>query len=163
MTLYRACVLQKLLYGAPESWAPTESQLQQLEVFNTTCLRSIIGAPHRHPSMISNEELYRVTGQGRIREILRKRRLAWLGHVARKQEPGAATRHLLFATAPGGRKTRAIGGAASTWGAVAARDLEEVYGSREAAKDWHSECLNRTRWQKRVAPRGEEEESDMID
>ena len=97
MRIYKTVVVPALIYGAAESWAPTQAQEQQLDVFNTTCLRRILGV-RRGPGMMSNDRLYSITGQTPISQWLRMHRLRWLGHVARMPDSSNVKR-LLFATA----------------------------------------------------------------
>ena len=173
MTFYKACVLPVLLYGAPESWAPTAAQQCRLDVFNTTCLRSMVGASRRHSGMISNAELYELTGQPAISTMMQQRRLMWLGHVARKPD-SCDTKQLMFATAPAGQAVggqgrwwgggrgpvprRAMGGPKRTWNRLAWGDVVKVYGGskQDAATRWASDCKDRATW-RRLAKSGEEE------
>jgi len=162
MAIYKAIVVPTLLYGAPESWAPTSSQLQELDVFNSTCLRSIIGATRRHPDMLSNAELYRITGQAAISEALSERRLRWLGHVARKPD-SSAVKQLLFATAPAAQAEgqagsgrdgmrRVMGGPSASWNRAAQGDLVSVYSSQAAATGWFRDSQDREKWKGIVSP-----------
>jgi hypothetical protein len=155
MALYKAFVVPSLLYGGAESWAPTDSQLHQLDTFNTSCLRSLLGASRRHPSMLSNEEVYRLTGMPQASALLRKHRMRWLGHVARMPD-AAVSKQLLFAKAPavlvgdhGWRSTgagsrRAMGGPASTWNTVARGDVQSLLGPR--AGSWYRLAQDRLGW-----------------
>jgi hypothetical protein len=56
MLVYKAIVVPTLLYGAAESWALTASQAHQLNVFNTSCLRRILGLTRADHAR--NEQLY---------------------------------------------------------------------------------------------------------
>ena len=174
MTFYKACVLPTLLYGAPESWAPTTAQQARLDVFNTTCLRSMIGASRRHSDMISNAELFELTGQPAISTLMQQRRLMWLGHVARKPD-SCDTKQLMFATAPawgqpgaeeggqggqqrGGRAPRrAMGGPKCTWNRLAKKDLAAAYGNQPAAASrWLSDCRDRATWRRLIKGKGKD-------
>ena len=75
--LYRVAVLFVLLYGAAESWALTESQLHRLCVFNTTCLRRIMGVSRL--DRVINEELFARSGVPCVSQLLRSYRLRWGG------------------------------------------------------------------------------------
>ena len=61
-----------LLYGAAESWALSQGQLNRLDAFNTKCLRRILGVQQRHPAMMPNAEVYALTQQPAISDLLRK-------------------------------------------------------------------------------------------
>lgn len=160
--LYKAFVVPTLLYGGAESWAPTDSQLHQLDAFNTSCLRSLLGASRRHPAMISNEELYELTGMQQISAVLRKHRMRWLGHVARMPDT-AVTKKLLFAKAPavlvgeggwwstGEGSRRAMGGPSGTWNTVAQGDVASLLGGR--AGGWYRLAQDRPEWMHRTSGR----------
>ena len=93
MDVYKTIVLPMLLYGAAESWAPTEAQTQRLDVFHTRCLRRMLGVTVLD---ISNSELFERTGARPVSAILREYRLRWLGHVARRED-SRWVKQLLFA------------------------------------------------------------------
>ena len=149
-------------------------------MFNTTCLRSMTGASRRHPDMISNAELFELTGQPAISDLMQQRRLMWLGHVARKPN-SCQTKQLMFATAPAwwqlgpagqgglgegrGRRgrvpRRVVGGPRCTWNKLAQRDLAAMYGSQQAAESkWLSECQNRALWRRLTRGEGGDESDE---
>jgi hypothetical protein len=155
MAWYKAFVVPTLLYGGAESWAPTESQLHQLDTFNTSCLRSLLGSSRRHPTMLSNEEVYRLTGMPQLSMVLRKHRMRWLGHVARMPDT-AVTKQLLFAKAPavlvgqgrwrstGRGSRRVMGGPTGTWNTVAQGDVSSLLAGR--AGGWYRLAQSRPDW-----------------
>jgi hypothetical protein len=155
MRIYKAIVVPTLLYGAAECWAPTLDQLRQLDSFNNNCLRSILQCPRRHRDMISNEELHARTRQPPISSLLRKHRLTWLGHVARKPDT-CALKQLLFATAPAPKPVSTAAAAAqkqparvrgrpeSSWNRVAQGDL--LAHVSEQANSWYKACQGRPAW-----------------
>ena len=86
--LYSSCVLSTLLYGA-ECWAILRHDEARLDRFHHKCLRSILGVSRRSQQLqhISNADLRDRWGDpGLVSDMLRKRRLQWLGHVARMGE-----------------------------------------------------------------------------
>jgi len=154
LRIYKAIVVPTLLYGAAESWAPTQAQLARLDAFHTSCLRRMLGAGRRHPGMISNQEVYAATGQPAISELLRVHRLRWLGHAARLPD-GSAVKQLLFATGPGlaqlpaaDRQRRVQGAPAMTWTKVVCEDLGTVGID---VRSWYEVCQDRPAWRERIA------------
>ena len=84
-TVYQACVLSVLLYGA-ECWVPLRKHLQKLESFHNRCIRAILGITHdmQWKQHISSEEVRRRWRDSRtISTMVSQRRLAWLGHLGR--------------------------------------------------------------------------------
>jgi len=141
MRLYKAIVVPTLIYGGAQGWAPTHSQRQRLDAFNTTCLRRLLRL-RREPEMMSNEQLYDITRQPSITSLLRQHRMRWLGHVSRMQD-GTAVKQLLFATAPVGRVVRVQGGPSNTWNRVAQADLTLL---GKEGRLWYKESQNREYW-----------------
>ena len=144
--LYRAIVLSILLYGAAESWAPTADQLQRLCVFHTTCLRRLLGV--RRSDRVPNSTLFRHAGVPCMEELLRARRLKWLGHVAR-MGPERVVKQLLFAReVPGG--SRPVGRPHLIWADLARADLATRADQLEG-RDWYTVAMNRQAWASVVA------------
>jgi hypothetical protein len=81
MKVYNASVLSVLLY-ASETWALTKSDVQKLEVFQMSALRRIAGISLAQ--RLTNVAVRDTCGgQPTVESSIRKRRLRWLGHVAR--------------------------------------------------------------------------------
>ena len=148
-------VIPTLLYGAAESWALGQAQMDRLDAFNATCLRRILGVQHRHPTMMRNVEVYAATKQPAISDLLRKHRLRWLGHVARMQD-STAVKQLLFSTASrvgparqAGVQRRVQGAPAMAFNSVLLSDVQSVLtgvGGMPGAQAWYQTSLDRTRW-----------------
>jgi hypothetical protein len=86
------CVKAVLLYGW-ETWLVTSEIRRKIQTFDNRCLRYILRI--WWPSIISNKDLWRVTGQADINLEIRKRKCRWIGHTLRKEEgeiPKAALR-----------------------------------------------------------------------
>ncbi len=83
LRVYSTMVVPVLFYGAAESWALTEAQAARIDAFHTTCLRRITGL-RRGPGCISNAELFQLTHQRPLTELLREHRMRWLGHASRR-------------------------------------------------------------------------------
>ena len=90
LKFYKSLVLPRLMYGAAESWALTEAQGAQLETFHNGCLMGL----HRGPDGPSTAELLARTGQANMADHMRRHRVWWLGHAARKPND---VKQLLFA------------------------------------------------------------------
>jgi hypothetical protein len=133
-------VLPILLYGAAESWALTDAQLHRLDVFHTTSLRRITGHG-RGPDCISNNDLFELTHQQPLREILRRHRMRWLGHAARRPD-GALVKQLLFAAGVHG-SPRPRGRPHLTWMDMAMHDVADLGVSDE----WERVAQDRAQWQ----------------
>ena len=107
MDIYNACVLSVLLYGA-EAWSLRKPQLVELERFHMSCLRCIFGISRReqHIKRLSNkviiEETVIITT---IEEMLRKKMLRWIGHVARMDNNRLA-KQLMFSWVNRGERQR---------------------------------------------------------
>ena len=144
--VYRAIVLSILLYGAAESWAPTADQLHRLSVFHTTCLRRLLGVSRA--DRVPNQVLFWRAGIPSMEELLRARRLKWLGHVARL---GAerVVKPLLFARdVPGG--SRPVGRPHLVWSDMARADLEARAGQLRG-RDWYTVAMDKRAWASVVA------------
>jgi hypothetical protein len=143
MLVYKAIVVPTLLYGAAESWALTASQAHQLDVFNTSCLRRILGFTRM--DHIPNEQLYSQSEQPAISTLLRCHRLRWLGHVAREAVI-STTFQLLFAhSAPG--YTRPRGNTSITWNNCAYQDVADLGMS---GTQWFDTAQDRAVWASKI-------------
>ena len=79
--VYQACVLSVLLYGS-ECWTP----LKKLDSFHNRCIRTIMGISNKQQweQHITSVEIRRKWGDPETATLkVKKRRLEWLGHVAR--------------------------------------------------------------------------------
>ena len=84
-SMYNACVLSVLLYRA-ECWIPLRRHEKQLNSFHHRCIRTILGISNRkqwseHITMA--EVRSRWGNEETVGEKVLKRRLEWLGHLAR--------------------------------------------------------------------------------
>ena len=86
----------------------------------------------------------RCCGQPTIEEILRQRRMRWLGHVQR-MGPERQPKAMYWGMREGKRKQ---GGQRKTWMQQARRDLEEL----RVTHDWMSKCQDRGAWVKLIKP-----------
>ena len=95
LKFHKSLVLPRLMCGAAESWALTEAQRAQLETFHSGCLRQMMGL-HRGPDGPSTAELLARTSQANMADHMRRHRVRWLGHAARKPND-VMVKQLLFA------------------------------------------------------------------
>ena len=143
--VYRACVLSVLLYGAAESWALSASQLQRLHVVHMAGLRCILGVSRL--DHISNDDVLRRTGMESMEELLRGRRLQWLGHLARMPDDRWPKQLLFAQSAPEGLGRR-VGGRLSTWVDLAHQDVQSRLHLLPEGVAWYVCAQNRELWQK---------------
>jgi hypothetical protein len=79
--IFNACVKSILLYGC-ETWLVTKEIQRKIQTFVNRCLRLRIW----WPSIISNKDLWKVTGQEDINVEIRKRKFRWISHRLRKED-----------------------------------------------------------------------------
>ena len=139
--LYRVAVLSVLLYGAAESWALTESQLHRLCVFNTTCLRRIMGVSRL--DRVTNEELFARSGVPCVLQLLRSYRLRWGGHLARCHDVRGAKQRLFAHEVPGA--TMRVGRAKVAWADSLRADVA-ARGRMLQGRDWYTVAQTRVAW-----------------
>jgi len=80
LRLFNALVVSVLLYGS-ETWIILQADANRLHGFYMQCQRRILGI--RWYQLISNEAVTSMTCLPPITDVIRKRRLALFGHVAR--------------------------------------------------------------------------------
>jgi hypothetical protein len=81
--IFNSCVKSVLLYGC-ETWLFTSEIRRKMRTFVNQCLRYILRI--WWPNIISNKDLWRVTGQKDTNLEIRKRKLRWIGHTLRKED-----------------------------------------------------------------------------
>ena len=139
-SVYRACVLSVLLYGS-ECWIPLRSDLKKLNSFHHRCVRTVLGITNRRQweEHISSAMVREQWGDVETIETkLVKRRLEWLGHIARMQEH-RLPKLCLFGWLP---RTRPCGGPRRRWRDLVKRDLRAV----EIGDEWYSVAQDRGKW-----------------
>ena len=104
MRLFKTVVLSTLLYGS-ETWAPIATHIKCLQGFIMKCVRVILGVTKWDKKR--NAELRAMAGLERVEVMLMRRRLRWLGHVARMEETHIPK--CLLTCKPDGGK-RSVGG-----------------------------------------------------
>jgi len=78
--LYNSLVLAVLLHGA-KTWPMTKSITRRLEAAYHRWLRKILHILWK--DMVANEKVRELAQQGLLEDIIRERRLRWVGHVMR--------------------------------------------------------------------------------
>ena len=97
--VYEVCVLSLLLYCS-ECWVTLQQDITALSTFHFRCIRSILGITRQAvwSDRITNTQVLAIwndTKQGDIPTRLLRRRMEWLGHVARMDDD-RTPRQLLF-------------------------------------------------------------------
>ena len=139
--IYQACVLSILLYGG-ECWTPLRRHYRKLNTFHHRCIRIILGITHQQQweEHISSEKTREQWGdEDTITIKLLKRRLEWLGHLAR-MPPERIPKITLFSWLP---QNRPQGGPRRRWRDLVKKDLKAT-GLRE--RGWYEEALHRKKW-----------------
>ncbi len=137
--IYSACVLSSLLYGA-ECWPILRKDERRLDVFHHRCLRSILGVSRWNQQLkhITNADLRLRWGDpGEVSDVVRKRRLQWLGHVARMNDD-RLPKQLLFGWF---HQRRPAHGPRFRWKDRITADLKKL-----GVEAWYQNAQDRTRW-----------------
>jgi hypothetical protein len=119
--VYEACVLSILLYGS-ECWTPLRRHLKRLNAFHHHNIRTVLGITNRQQwdLRISSTMMRDLWGDSETIEVkVTKRRLEWLGHVARMSDD-RAPKKTLFGWLP---QTRPQGGPRKRWKDQIRKDL----------------------------------------
>ena len=96
LRLLNSFVLPVLLYGC-ESWTVSATDSRRLDAYHRNCLRNILGIRWYH-FLTVNEVYARAGGPERVTNIIRRRALKLVGHVARLDDSVPA-KQLLYALA----------------------------------------------------------------
>lgn len=148
--LFNSLVVPILLYGS-ETWIILEADTARLNGFYMQCQRRFLDI--RWYELISNDIVSTRTGLPSISDVIRKRRLALFGHVARLAPDAPANKALLTAidiishniTPEGWRRPR--GRPCKTWLDQIPLDLPEQY--RMASVPWDvilAQAHDRNEW-----------------
>ena len=140
--IYNACVLSVLLYGA-ECWIPLRRHEKKVNTFHHRCIRTILGISNRQQwsERITMAEVRRRWGdEETVGEKIQKRRLEWLGHLARMLDH-RLPKVMLFSWL---LQPRPRCGPRKRWRDVVRKDLRDVeVGERE----WYEEATSsRASW-----------------
>ncbi|KAK4322823.1 hypothetical protein Pmani_006488 [Petrolisthes manimaculis] len=83
MLIYQSCMLLSLMYGS-ESCTLYSRQEKRLNFFHLRCFRKILSI--KWQDKITNVQVLRRAGLPTVFEMLKERRLRWLGHVYRMDD-----------------------------------------------------------------------------
>ena len=139
--IYQACVLSVLLYGG-ECWIPLRRHLKRLDSFHHRCIRTVLGISNRQQweQRISSEVVRERWGDKEIiTAMLQKRRLEWLGHLARMPDH-RMPKITLFGWMP---QPRPCCGPKRRWRDVLKKDMKDV---RIEAEEWYELAQDRREW-----------------
>ena len=128
-------VLSVLLYQA-ECWTPLRRHEKRLNTFHHRCVRTIIGISNRQQcsERITKAEVRRRWGdEETVSEKVQKRRLEWLGHLARMPDH-RLPKVMLFSWLP---QPRPRCGPRKRWRDVVRKDLRNV---EVGEHEWYAEA-----------------------
>ena len=140
--IYNACVLSVLLYGA-ECWIPLRRHEKKVSTFHHRCIRTILGISNRQQwsEHITMAEVRRRWGdEETVGEKIQKRRMEWLGHLARMPDH-RLPKVMLFSWLP---QPRPRCGPRKRWRDVVRKDLRDV---EVGEHEWYEEATSsRASW-----------------
>jgi hypothetical protein len=144
---YQCYVLPILLFGS-EFWALTQGQYLRMERAHSRCMRKLlrVSLTDRH-ELVQLQQLCRLPS---VQQLLRARRLQWLGHVLR-MGPGRLARMALLSCPAQG--TRRVGRPCMRWDADCMKADLAVEGLpvvRAGAGGLDALCADRFEWRKMV-------------
>ena len=138
--LYSGCVLSLLLYGS-ECWPLLKRDEARLDSFHHQCLRSVLGVSRLRQQLdhLHNVELRRLWGDTElVSDMIRRRRLEWLGHVARMPDD-RIPKQLCFGWL---EKSRPPEGPRLRWKDRVADDIKRL----RIPSDWYALAQDRPAW-----------------
>ena len=126
---YNACIRSTVTYGAA-TWAITQREEQLMQSCDRRMLRMICGVSLS--DRVSSIEILRRCRLEDILLVMRKRRLAWFGHIYRRHEEDNPLRRIMHTEAPG-RRPR--GRPKKTWKECLKQDMAAAGVQETAAED----------------------------
>jgi hypothetical protein len=139
--VYKAAVWGTLLYGA-EAWAIKKSDVRKMEVVHNRCIRKLLGVSNlkQKEERLSSDHLNGRAEITTVEEELVKRRLRWLGHVAR-MEDDRIPKAMLFSQF---EEKRWVGGVRKRWKDVLKADATER--TNLETEKWYNTAKDRELW-----------------
>ena len=83
LRIFDACVISKLRYGLSVATL-SRADNRRIDGFHARCLRKIVGIPPSFISRVSNVVVFDVARAAPLSLLLRRERLIYMGHVARR-------------------------------------------------------------------------------
>jgi hypothetical protein len=139
--VFNTFILPHFVYGC-ESWNSTQTQQHRLETAYNSCLRGIMGI--RVSDQHSLQHIWSTCKVEPLACLLARRRLSWLGHVARLKED-RYPRIALFAQCLTGA-TFGPGKPPQTFNATVLRDLKAADIPIQGG-DWYGQVQDKPLWQ----------------
>eukprot|EP00117_Sycon_ciliatum_P033834 scpid60765/ scgid25947/ len=141
--VYEACVLSLLLLYCSECWVPLQQDITALSTFHFRCIRSILEITRQAvwSDRITNTQVLAIwndTKQDDIPTRLLRRRMEWLGHVARIDDD-RTPRQLLFGSL---LPTRPACGPRKRWRDAVLTDIRHLH----LEGDWFDTAQQRGEW-----------------
>ena len=137
LKVYNAIIIPTAIY-ASETWPLTKTLEKRLDAFDSKCLRQILKI--RWQDHVTNVRVRQLTKQPYLSNIIRKKRLQWLGHVMRSDENRLVNKVLEWLP---DKAKREPGRPRTTWKSVCIKDLTEINCSWEHASN---AALDRNLW-----------------
>ena len=143
LSVYRACILSVLLYGAA-TWTTYKKHLQKLESFHHRCLRKILKVSWS--DFVPTTEVLTRAKMSSIESFIITMRLKWIGHVRRMPDERLPKKMLNSMLAEG---VRVRGKPAKRWKDVIKGDMKD-YGIDQ--KNWWtlSAKENKSKWRSHI-------------
>jgi len=139
--LYETLVLSTVQYGA-ETWPMTITNMKKLEAAHHKWQRRILGITWK--DMVTNDEVGKRSRMGKLEDILRKKRLRWLGHLHRMPDDRITKQSMEWK----GEGKRKRGRPRKNWKTTIIDDLKNMEMSWQDAEQIAEE---RTVWRSCVA------------
>jgi len=133
-------VISTLLYGA-ESWPLSVTQMKKLEAAHHKFHRRLLGITWR--DKVRNEDIRKKTGSRKLEDIIKERRLRWLGHGLRMDN--SRTAHQATHWELRGYK-RKPGRPRKNWIDVIKRDRRQMDLTWEEAEELANDKAEWRRW-----------------
>ena len=91
--IFEASCLSILMYGC-ETWTITQQLAQQINSFATTSYRLMLGI--KRTNRVSNNQIYEITGQAPLVQLIKQRQLRFIGHCLRKPPTELVNQYALY-------------------------------------------------------------------
>ena len=142
LSLYNSFVIPVAIY-ASETWKSNNNLVHKLDVFHHRCLWKLLKISWR--DQVTNDDVHQRSGQRKLSEIVKERRLKMLGHILRMPEERLPKTSLEW-TPTGGK--RESGRPVTTWRRTIQQDLRNMGISWEESK---TIAADRIKWRAVVA------------